>query len=37
MVNFFFREVLPVTTLLEVSKLASPEMLVEIEAMAVCD
>lgn len=33
----FFREVLPVTTLLEVSKLASPEMLVEIEAMAVCD
>lgn len=33
----FFKDILPVTTLVEVSRLASPDMLVEIEAVAVCD
>jgi enamine deaminase RidA (YjgF/YER057c/UK114 family) len=31
----FFKEIMPATTMVEVSKLISPEMLVEIEADAV--
>src|SRR5260221_2325760 len=31
----FFREILPVTTMVEVSKLISPDMLVEIDAEAI--
>jgi enamine deaminase RidA (YjgF/YER057c/UK114 family) len=31
----FFREILPVTTMVEVAKLISPDMLVEIEAEAI--
>jgi enamine deaminase RidA (YjgF/YER057c/UK114 family) len=33
----FFKEVLPATSMIEVSKLISPEMLVEIEAEALVD
>jgi enamine deaminase RidA (YjgF/YER057c/UK114 family) len=33
----FFREIRPVTSMVEVSKLISPEMLVEIEAEAIVD